>query len=171
MPRANLVGELDQGWQIAKALLGHERIFLGSPALAARALKVAERAVDAMGLREDEAVTDRLGSLSLDVHDLRALYTQACDAVSTGRPLGPEVSAMKVVASELVQRITEFTLDIGGEYSAVAGGVHVGGLEIDFQWPFLMSRPMTIYGGSSEIQRNIIAKTVLGLPTAGTNRV
>ena len=164
--KRNLVGEIDQGWNVAKALLGHERIFLGSPALAAQAFSVAEQVVQAMGLQDDMAVMDRLGTLALDLHCLRALYSQVCESMLAGHAPGPEVSCMKIIATELVQRITEFSTEVAAEFGGTVGDISIANVDLDLHWQFMLARPMTIYGGSSEVQRNILAKNILNLPSA-----
>lgn len=165
VPATNLVGEIDQGWSVAKALLGHERIWLGSPALAGKALELAESLVDELGLRDDSGTCDALARLVADLHDYRLLYARVCDRAVTGHDLGPEVSALKVYASELLQRITEFNVEVAGELGGVVGDVRVGDLVTDLHWQFMMSRPVTIFGGANEIQRDIMARTVLGMET------
>lgn len=165
VPVDNLVGGLDQGWTVAKALLGHERIFLGSPALAGNAFEMAQRIIHEMGLADDPAIADRAAELAVDLHGLRALYAQICDAVAAGGHPGPGVSILKIGASELTQRICEFMTDVSAEYGGVVGDVRIGALQADLHWQMMLSRPMTVYGGSSEIQRNILAKSVLNLPS------
>lgn len=163
VPAANLVGALDQGWTVAKALLGHERIWLGSPALAAKALDLAERLVAERGLGEDAGVGDRLAQLAADMHDYRQLYAMVCDRAAAGGELGPEVSALKLVVSELLQRITEFNVEVAGEYGGAVGDVRIGDTVTDLHWQFMMARPVTIFGGTNEVQRDIMARAVLGM--------
>lgn len=168
VPRENLVGELDQGWQVAKALLGYERVWIGSPALAGKALALAERLLEETGAGADVGVMDRFAQLAADLHDYRALYRQTCDRIAASdRPPGPEVSALKVYASELQQRICEFNLEIAGAAGGVVGDVRMGNVVVDLHWQFMMSRPATIFAGANEIQRDILAKTVLKMPVAG----
>jgi len=165
VPVENIVGELDQGWQVAKALLGHERVWLGSSAMAARALQVAERVVIETGQQHDRGVMDRLAQLCADLHDYRQLYAEVCDALAEheGQP-GPDVSMLKVYVSELQQRITEFTAEVAGEYGGTVGDVHIGELMADVHWPLMMARPVTIFAGCNEVQRDVLAKAVLRLP-------
>jgi len=166
VPRENLVGELDQGWNVAKALLGYERVWIGSPALAGKALALAERLLAETGAGADVGVMDRFAQLAADLHDYRALYRRTCDRIAASdRPPGPDVSALKVYASELLQRICEFNLGIAGAAGGVVGDVRVGNVVVDLHWQFMMSRPVTIFAGANEIQRDILAKTVLKMPT------
>lgn len=169
VPKANLVGELHQGWTVAKALLGYERVWIGSPALAGKALALGEHLVQQLGLEDDRGVMDELAQLQADLHDYRLLYSRTCDAIAdSGKAPGPEVSMLKVYASELLHRLTEFNVEIGAEYGAVVGDVEIGGvstadMQADLYWQLMMARPVTIFAGANEIQRDILAKTVLGL--------
>jgi alkylation response protein AidB-like acyl-CoA dehydrogenase len=171
VPAANLVGELDQGWSVAKALLGHERIWLGNPAMAGRALDLAEKIVAARGIAADRGIADRLARLQADLHDYRQLYARICDAVAAGHGQpGPEASALKVYVGELLQRITEFNAEVAAEYGGIVGDVRIDGLETDLHWPLMMARPVSIYAGTNEVQRDILAKLVLKLPSAPSAR-
>ncbi len=72
---------------------------------------------------------------------------------------------LKLVATELQQRISAFNLELGGARSAIDGPAIFGGEALDLPWQFLMSRPQAIFAGSNEIQRSLIAKAVLDLPS------
>jgi len=167
VPRANLVGELDQGWTIAKSLLGFERIWNGSPALASKALALAERIVSETGQSGDLGVRDRLAQLAADLHDYQLLYTHICNLVGADdRPPGPEVSMLKIYYSELLQRITEFSVEVAADLGGLVGEVTIRETTTDLHWQFMMARPGTIFAGANEVQRDILAKSVLGLPSA-----
>ncbi len=163
VPKANLVGGLNQGWGIAKALLGFERIFLGSPKQSQYALSRIEEAAHAMGLFGDQGFVDRYTQLQLDVADLSALYVRFVEQVKRGEELGPDVSMLKVWAAETLSRLANLLVEITGGSGAVAGDIEVNGKKIDVLTSFYNARPATIYGGSSEIQRNILASSVLQL--------
>lgn len=165
VPKRNLVGEVHEGWAVAKALLGFERIWIGSPALAGKALELAEFLVAACELGDDAGVSDQLAQLQADLHDYRIWYANTCDAVdASGQPPGPEVSMLKIYASELLQRITEFSIEVAEERGGIVGDNRVADNLTDLHWQFMMSRPVTIFAGANEIQRDIVAKTVLGMP-------
>lgn len=167
VPAENLLGELHQGWTLAKALLGHERIWLGSSAMASSALELAERLVSTLRLADDRGVLDRLACLQADLHDYRLFYAQICDAIANAdEEPGPQVSMLKVYISELLQRISEFCTEIAGDYAGVVGDVQIGELLTDLHWLLMMARPVTIYAGANEVQRDILAKAVLKLPAA-----
>lgn len=163
VPKANLVGGLNQGWGIAKALLGFERIFLGSPKQSQYVLSRVEEAAHALGLFSDQGFVDRYTQLQLDVADLSALYVRFVEQVKRGEQLGPDVSMLKVWAAETFSRLANLLVEITGGSGAVAGDIEVNGKKIDVLTSFYNARPATIYGGSSEIQRNILASSVLQL--------
>jgi alkylation response protein AidB-like acyl-CoA dehydrogenase len=164
IPRDTLVGKLNQGWTVAKALLSHERLNIGSPRRPQYALNRLEMIARAKGLFSDPGFVDRYAALKLDIEDLAALYGRYVEQVKRGEPLGQDVSTLKIWAMETWQRLTELLIETGAEEGVLAGVRDVAGIEADFLSPFYYARPATIYGGSSEIQRNILAKYVLKLP-------
>ena len=116
-----------------------------------------------MGVWDDEVFQDRYTRLRLDLEDHKALYQEFVDLVRRGEPLGPDVSMLKIHQTELFQRITETMLEISSEYGGQFGPLE-GNRDLNPAGLFLQSRPATIYAGSNEIQRNILAKNVLELP-------
>jgi alkylation response protein AidB-like acyl-CoA dehydrogenase len=164
VPRGNLVGELDDGWTVAKALLGFERLAIGSPRRPQYAMGRLEALARAQGLLDDPGFADRFTALKLDLEDGATLYGRFVEQVKRGEPLGQDVSMLKVWTMETWQRLTELLLEAGAEQGVIAGVQEVCGVETDFLNSFYYARPATIYGGSSEIQRNILAKYVLKLP-------
>ena len=164
IPRDTLVGALNQGWTVAKALLSHERLNIGSPRRPQYALNRLEMIARAKGLMSDPGFVDRFAALKLDIEDLGALYGRYVEQAKRGEPLGHDVSTLKIWAMETWQRLTELLIETGAEEGVVAGVQDIAGVEADFLNPFYYARPATIYGGSSEIQRNILAKYVLKLP-------
>jgi hypothetical protein len=165
VPREALVGRLHEGWTVAKALLGFERLSIGSPRRPQYALNRLEQVARAKGLLEDPGFVDRFIALKLDIEDGAALYGRFVEQVKRGEALGPDVSMLKIWAMETWQRLAELLVEAGAEQGVIAGAHDVGGVEADFLNPFYYSRPATIYRGSSEIQRNILAKYVLKLPS------
>jgi alkylation response protein AidB-like acyl-CoA dehydrogenase len=164
IPRDALVGALNQGWSVAKALLAHERLNIGSPRRPQYALKRLEMIAHAKRLFDDPGFVDRFIALKLDIEDLAALYGRYVEQVKRGESLGQDVSTLKIWAMETWQRITELLIETGAEEGVLAGVQDIAGVDTDFLSPFYYARPATIYGGSSEIQRNILAKYVLKLP-------
>lgn len=163
VPADHLVGEVDQGWSMAKALLGFERIFLGLPRQAAYALEQLEALGERLGRTDEPAFRDLLSRHRSDIEAHKALFTSVLQDVSRGRTGGSEMSLLKVHQSELFSRITNDLVALAGP--EVGYLEPIDGAALNPSGQFLQARPATIYGGSSEIQRNIIAKAVLNLPS------
>lgn len=164
VPRSNIVGEVNKGWSIAKSVLNFERLNSGSPRRAQFAFERLRALGQERGLMEEPAFKKRYTELQLDLADLKAVYAYFADQVKRGQPLGADVSILKVMSTELNQRITEYMLETGGDLSLVAIGEHDDMGRINVLTPFLDSRARTIGAGTSEIHRNIVAKRVLRLP-------
>ncbi len=165
VPRDTLVGRMNDGWTVAKALLGFERLNIGSPRRPQYALMRLEMLARAKGLLDDAGFVDRFVAIRLDLEDLASLYGRHVEQVKRGEPLGEDVSSLKIWAMEAWQRLTDLLVETGAEDGVIEGAHDFKGAEIDFLAPFYYARPGTIYGGSSEIQRNILAKYVLELPS------
>ena len=163
IPKENIVGAPNKGWTMAKALLGFERLFTGSPKQSQHALARLRQLAHRMGAGEDPNFQDRYTALRLDLADLSALFETYLDLTRRGDTLGPDVSQLKIWQTELYQRITETMLDVAGENGALLEPLD-GNRELHPSGAFLQARPATIYSGTNEIQRNIMAKNVLGLP-------
>ncbi len=165
IPVSALVGRENDGWTIAKALLGFERIFVGSPKTCQYALNRLEALAAARGLMNDPVFVDRLTAYGLDVADLESLYKEFATLMKRGETLGADVSLLKIFASETFSRLSEFIVECAGAAGARVGAASFGTQAIDVLSPYYNARPTPIYGGSNEIQRNIIAKQVLHLPS------
>ena len=165
VPREVLVGNMNEGWTVAKALLGFERLNIGSPRRPQYALMRLEMLARSKGLFDDAGFLDRFTAIKLDLEDLAALYGRYVEQVKRGEPLGQDVSSLKIWAMEAWQRLTDLLVETGAEDGVIEGAQDIGGVEIDFLAPFYYARPGTIYGGSSEVQRNILSKYVLELPS------
>jgi len=163
-PTANLVGELNQGWTVAKSLLGFERIHIGSPKLPEYGLQVLQSVARQQGVLDDPLFRDRLARLQLDVANLGNIYGQFTAIVARGEALGPEVSLLKIWATETFQRIAELIIETAGDCGGHAGEVRLGEASIEILAAFYKARTSSVYGGSNEIQRNILARQVLNLP-------
>jgi alkylation response protein AidB-like acyl-CoA dehydrogenase len=154
---ANVVGEPGDGWKVAMATLGFERgvATLGQQVGFRRELSAIVELAERNGAIEDPVLRDRLTRAWIGLQVMRA------HAVRTlGGPPGPEASVAKLLWATWHKRLGELAMDVRG-----APGMVTDGGELD-QWQrlFLFSRADTIYGGSDEVQRNIIAERVLGLP-------
>jgi alkylation response protein AidB-like acyl-CoA dehydrogenase len=171
VPRENLVGGLNQGWMVAMTVLMHER---GTSAIGYQIRFRSEldelielsKAIDRDGrpASEDPLVRQKLAQAFIEVEILKYnIYRSATQIMHKGKP-GPESSIIKLFWSEMDRRQKETGMEMLGLYSQLVKGSKWA---VDHgKWPraFLWSRAGTIYAGSSEIQRNIIAERVLGMP-------
>ena len=162
-PAGNLVGTLNDGWRIAQTLLGFERNTVGSPRQCRLALRRLQAVASALSLDKDPRFVERLAGIWMDVEDLGSMYGRFVQSVRGGATPGLEVSAMKIWATETLQAVTELTIEAAGECGALAGEQRFGDESLDILTPFLDLRSVTISAGSSQVQRNVLAKRVLGL--------
>lgn len=162
IPAENLVHHEGEGWTVAKSLLGDERITSGSPSLARHAFDIFERVVRGIGLEGDAGIADLHAELLCDLEDLTALYEMICDAAIRGTMSREEPSMLKVLATETFQRIAAATLQISGEHAGVWGETTIAGQVEDLRRVYMIARPSSIYGGANEVQRDIIARALLG---------
>jgi alkylation response protein AidB-like acyl-CoA dehydrogenase len=160
----NLVGQLHHGWTVAKSLLGFERIHIGSPKQCEHGLQTLSAIARARGLLDDPVFRDKLLAVRLDVVHLAAIYARFAAVVARGEPLGQDVSLLKIWATETYQRIADLVVEVAGPHGAISGSAAIGGISVDVLSCFYKARPASIYAGSNEIQRNILAKHVLELP-------
>lgn len=162
IPADSIVGGLNQGWTIAKNLLSFERIFLGSPYMATGALDHLERLAAHLGRSGEPEIKALLNGLRMELEDHKSFYTAFADQVRRGEALGPDVSMLKINLSGLYQKITDHMMEIAGEHGALSEPLS-GDRSLYPSSAFIQARPHSIYGGTSEIQKNIVAKQVLGL--------
>jgi alkylation response protein AidB-like acyl-CoA dehydrogenase len=173
VPKANVVGQVNGGWTVAKALLGHERSMIADafgPGGAEtgrreRLSDVARRYVgqEESGRLADPWLRDRIAQNEMDTRAFLLTVQRARDAARAGHQPGPESSLFKIYATELNQRRHELAVQIQGPQSLGWEGPGFDAEELARTREWLRSRGNTIEGGTSEIQRNIIAKHVLGL--------
>ena len=165
VPRDNIVGELNRGWSMAKSLLGSERISIGSPRLARYPLQLLQGLMQAQRLMEDPVQRARFDRLRLEVDDLSAAFMRMAEVLRRGDELGAEVSILKIWVTETMQRVTDMLLECQAEAGTLDEVVPLSdGTSVHVAGQYFLSRPATIYGGSNEIQRNILAKAILELP-------
>ena len=163
VPADALVGEVNKGWSITKALMGGERLFLGAAAQSFNALALLRQVAKAAGCWGESAFMQSYARMAADLADHNSLYEAALEKVRAGGELGPEGAMLKVSQTEMYKRIAALAVEIAGPYGGVSqanGGIN----GIQAASTFLASMAGTIYGGSSEVQRNILAKQVLQLP-------
>jgi alkylation response protein AidB-like acyl-CoA dehydrogenase len=164
VPAENLVGELNQGWTIAKALLGFERIFLGSPKQSRYALSQLNAVAEHLDLMSEPVFASKYAELMLDVADQVAAYTHFADIVKRGEPLPPSVSLLKIWGTDTYQRICMLLVDSAQEHGGTGQTKDLGTEGFNVPAILFNAIPSTIYGGSTEIQKEIISKNVLRLP-------
>jgi alkylation response protein AidB-like acyl-CoA dehydrogenase len=164
VPAENLVGKLNDGWRIANALLGHERLATSNPQYVLMALERIKTMARASGIMGEPAFQDRLAAASINVTALAALFSHAVELTNQKQSPGPESSIIKIFGSELLQSLNELLIEAAGGHAATEKPIATEFGEIDISAPYLQARRVTIYGGSSEIQRNVVARRVLNLP-------
>ena len=164
VPAENVVGDVDGGWSVAKALLGHERVFIGSPRLSAGALARLERIARQTGIWTDPVFRDAHVRLTCDVQDLSDLFETYVDKLRDGSPIGSDVAMLKIFQSELYQRISDLSMEVAGEEAGLVEPPD-GDARRHAAATYLSAQQTTIFGGSTEIMRNVLAKAVLELPS------
>ena len=156
VPKVNRVGEENAGWAVAKHLLEFERGGNYAAGLRARLAWVRKLALD--GLADDEAFRIKLARAEIEVTAVEMQERRVVSALSLGQAPGNAASLLKLQGSELTQKLDELAIE------AVGPRMSTGDVEADVAMGrYLYDRSVTIFGGTSEIQRNIIARTVLGL--------
>jgi alkylation response protein AidB-like acyl-CoA dehydrogenase len=174
VPVENLVGEENKGWTYAKFLLGNERTSMAGIGRSTRGLAKLKKIVKAEIAKDDPAhlefVRD-IARIELDVLALEATELRIVAQMARGIDPGPMASMFKIRGTEIFQNITELTHRAIGNYGLAirehpsSGNHFMPGPDYGHtaSEKYLNSRKLSIYGGSNEIQRNIIAKAVLGL--------
>ncbi|QTL04797.1 acyl-CoA dehydrogenase family protein [Aquabacter sp. L1I39] len=178
VPRANLVGELNQGWTCAKYLLGHERFGAARVGRAKREVAflrriATERIVDGIPLAESPAFAEKLARLEIDLMALECTSLRMSVAATEGAIDGTEASLLKLLGARVAQAASALALDVAGPYALPYRPADFelnSDLEPvgpDYSGPlaayYMNLRKITIYGGTDEVQHNIIAKARLGL--------
>jgi alkylation response protein AidB-like acyl-CoA dehydrogenase len=162
VPGDLLVGEENAGWSYAKFLLGNERVGVAPVAATKRALARTKEHARETGALDDPLVAARFVELENELLalDLTALRVVAHSA--DGKP-HPASSVLKLKGTELQQAVSELALDVAGELGLAGGSESVPPWASHAAPTYLNLRKASIYGGSNEIQRQIIAGTILGL--------
>ena len=171
--KQHVIGEINQGWGVAKALLGHERtmiaeVFGSTRTSAAEAPAYIDAAKKYIGEKQnriaDPVIRDRMAQLQMDETCFELTVQRNSDNMKAGHNPGPESSMFKIYGTELNQRRQELLVSILGPEALGWEGDGFTPDELILTRTWLRSRGNTIEGGTSEIQLNIIAKMVLGLP-------
>lgn len=175
VPVENRVFHENQGWTCAKALLAHERSGIAGVARSKRGLErlrqmaSTEMSDDGGSLIQDAFFRRKVAELEIDLTALEFTELRTLAGESSGKGPGPESSILKIKGTEIQQRLQDLALEAAGHYGAPFLGEagHNSGIgpqhSLDLAGDYFNGRKTSIYGGSNEIQRNIISKMVLGL--------
>ena len=176
VPVQNLIGQENKGWTYAKYLLGHERTNIAAVGRAKRELQFLKRIAtehkkNGQPLLNDPVYASKVASLEVELMALEITVLRVISQDS-GRP-GPEASLLKIKGTEIQQRLTELMVEAAGPYSLPFDPAFLEGeqlhsvVEDDDAAPlasyYFNYRKTSIYGGSNEIQKNIITQMILGL--------
>jgi alkylation response protein AidB-like acyl-CoA dehydrogenase len=169
VPRDQLVGELNQGWQVANATLLHERNMLGAATRTQELFAALVRLAKLTSHRgksviENPVVRQRLAALAMRVEAMRCHALRQLTDTVLGRPRGIAASVNKLVATELNHDIAACALDLLGSYATQSSQSKFALDHGKWIREFMFTLGMIIGGGTSEIQKNIIAERSLGLP-------
>jgi len=171
VPGSQVLGGVNQGWRVGITTLMYERLTLGFGLqmrlrIALDGLFELARKLEKSGhqLTEDPLVRQKLAQLWIDVECLRLTGARAITRLLRGEMPGPEASAGKMVWVETHQRLQEIAMELEGPYAQLTKGSDLAVENGAWQHSFLRSRANSIEGGTTEIQKNIIAERVLGLP-------
>jgi alkylation response protein AidB-like acyl-CoA dehydrogenase len=170
VPKSNLVGQENQGWYVALTTLAFERSAIG--AIVSQTRHVLEDIIqfaretkrNGQALIEDPLIGRKLAELTIETEVAQLLSHRVVWMASLGQLPNYEASVAKTFTTELQQRIANFGMHLLGLYGQLAEGSKWAVLEARIQYEYLWTVGVTIYAGSNEIQRNIIATRGLGLP-------
>ena len=165
VPQENLVGEENAGWSYAKFLLGNERVGVAPVGASKRVLARAKETAIETGQIEDPLIAAQFIELENELLALELTALRVVGRSSDGKP-HPASSVLKLKGSELQQAVSELVVDLGGTLALASGageGSDIPDWARVYVPTYLNLRKASIYGGSNEIQRQIIAGTILGL--------
>ena len=164
VPISNVVREIGQGWSVATTLLNEERIRIGGPVHALRAMAKLRAMARYRPESMDSRIADQLARAEIEVEALTASYLDSLERFEKGESDGSDSSYLKILGTETTQFIHDIAMDIAGDEGARRVPITTNELTADFSEMFLQSMRLPIYGGSNEIQRSILAGRVLHLP-------
>ena len=162
VPIENLVGQINEGWTIAKALLGFERLFTGSPKHSQHTIHQVGKIANKLNLFEDPVFRSKFTDLQLDTEDLISAYTTFAAIAKKGDMLPTSISMLKIWSTETYERLAFLLIDAAQEYACIKD--HCSDIDMHVVSPLFNAMGAKIFAGSNEIQRNILSKSVLNLP-------
>lgn len=173
VPAKNVVGEVGKGWTVAKALLAHERTGIAGVADIKRTMRLIKDAAaketnGGQRMLDDAGFQQRMADIEVELMALEFTELRTLATMAAGGFPGPESSLLKIKGTELQQATQELRMELAAYYQGVLPtnmDPSVLGHEFgsDARRAFMYGRAATIYGGSNEVQKNIISKYVLGL--------
>ncbi len=171
VPKEQRVGDANMGWTYAKALLGHERTLVAGVGLSARGLLRVKRIAQSTlsngkPLLEDAGFRAKIARVEMNLEALRMANYRAVAGAKLGHAPGAESSILKLRGTEIQQAVIDLAMEVMGQ-NGLSWFNEAGVVPAREQWvpsAFNYLRAATIYAGSNEIQKNIIAKLILGLP-------
>ncbi|KPJ51323.1 MAG: hypothetical protein AMJ38_00810 [Dehalococcoidia bacterium DG_22] len=170
VPKSNLVGQENQGWYVALTTLAFERSAIAAIVIQTRQLLedlvqfATETKRDGQPLIKDAMIGRKLAELTIEIEVAQLLSHRVVWMAGRGQVPNYEASVAKTFTTELQQRIANFGMHLLGLYGQLAEGSKWAALEGTIQYEYLWTMGVTIYAGSNEIQRNIIATRGLDLP-------
>ena len=167
IPAENLVGDENEGWSLAKVTLGNERVSLSSGGALWGLGPTADDLLDVIrtqGGLADPAIRQRAAQLHIESELLNLIRLRTITAAIKGKAPGPEASVRKVLADEHGQHVMALAKDLCGAAGMVADAGPLGADPGIWHYGYLFSQALTVGGGTGDVQRNIIAERVLGLP-------
>jgi alkylation response protein AidB-like acyl-CoA dehydrogenase len=165
VPRENLLGALNDGWKVANRLLGSERFTTGHPRNAAVLLNKARQVAELTGTLREAGFQQKLAALEIDLLAFSAYYRHAAALHGAQRAPASMAPVIKIAGGELGQRASELLLEAAGPFGPRAADLVIGNEIVNPAADLFEMRRVTVGSGAVEIQRNIIAKRVLGLPS------
>ena len=173
VPVANRIGEEDKGWTYAKALLAHERTGIAEVADSKRNLALVKEAAaqevnGGKRLLDDPFFQKSVSDVEIELMALEYTELRVLASVATGGAPGAESSLLKIKGTEIQQAVQALQMDVAAYYQGVLD-TDLSAEELGHAWgidarkSYMYGRAATVYGGSNEVQKNIIAKAVLGL--------
>jgi alkylation response protein AidB-like acyl-CoA dehydrogenase len=155
VPDDCVIGDVNDGWRAARTTLENERVSMGSGASFGLGIEMLLGLVDT----DDDLIVDQVGALLAEAQSLSILGSRMTTRALSGAQPGPESSVRKLLGVEHDQRVSEVGVSLLGAASSAIDGDAASWLS-----GFLSNRCLTIAGGTSEVQRNVIAERLLGLP-------
>ncbi len=178
LPAENLVGEENDGWRLAKVTLANERVSLSTGGVLWGMGPKTEDLLDvilANGGEADPVMRQRIADMHIEGQILDLIRQRTLMARLSGKQPGPEASIRKILADEHGQKVMSIAKDLAGakgmledsvpaEAEGIAGNTRSAQGDAMWHWGYLFSQALTIGGGTGDVQRNIVAEKVLGLP-------